>query len=120
MYNGGSDSSPTLKDKLCGTSRPSNTESSGNQLFLKFHTDGDASKTGFKIAYNLKCEYHCVSKKRLGRDRIYKIEINIAICYLLFLPPVFVPRPRLGNMVKGGRASLGELNGPNSRVFPGD
>ena len=25
VYNGGSDSSPVLKDKLCGTSRPSNT-----------------------------------------------------------------------------------------------
>ena len=64
VYNGGSDSSPTLKDKLCGTSRPSNTASSGNQLFLKFHTDGDASKTGFKIAYNLKCKYHYVIEIR--------------------------------------------------------
>ena len=33
VYNGGSDSSPVLKDKLCGASRPSNTVSSGNQLF---------------------------------------------------------------------------------------
>ena len=64
VYNGGSDSSPVLKDKLCGASRPSNTASSGNQLFLKFHTDGDASKTGFKIAYNLKCEYHYLIKIR--------------------------------------------------------
>ena len=65
----------------------------------------------------------------LGRKGILKTANNAAatlppapnpgLLFAFFFQPLFVPR--LGNLVKGGgRADLGELNGPNSRVFPAD
>ena len=39
--------------RYCGTNVPANIESTGNQLFIKFHTDSSSSSPGFLIAYTI-------------------------------------------------------------------
>ena len=65
----------------------------------------------------------------LGRKGILKTANNAAAASLppaasanpgllfAFSSATVCSRPRLGNMVRGGRPGLGELNGPNSRYF---
>ena len=56
VFDGGSDSSPSIKGRICGSKRPPDIVSSTNKLFLKFHTRGRSSKTHFKITYHMKRE----------------------------------------------------------------
>ena len=50
IYDGGSSSSSPLSEKLCGTTKPSNSISTGNKLFLQWESDGSGNDSGFKIS----------------------------------------------------------------------
>ena len=55
IHDGGDDLAPLIGERLCGDVLPDPIISSGNELFLKFHSDGTKEKIGFKIgvqAYN--------------------------------------------------------------------
>ena len=50
IYDGESDTANKL-DKLCGSETPDTMESSGPQLFLRFHSDSSGEFKGFKLRY---------------------------------------------------------------------
>ena len=50
IYDGESDAANKL-DKLCGSETPDTMESSGPQLFLRFHSDSSGESKGFKLRY---------------------------------------------------------------------
>ena len=50
IYDGESDTANKL-DKLCGSETPDTMESSGPQLFLRFHSDSSGESKGFKLRY---------------------------------------------------------------------
>ena len=52
IYDGGSNTSQMLGDHFCGDTLPPNQISSGNQLFIHFHSDSWNTGTGFKFEYN--------------------------------------------------------------------
>jgi cubilin len=52
IYDGGSSSSPMM-GKYCGTSIPPSQVSSSNEVFIHFHSDWSATKSGFEMEYNL-------------------------------------------------------------------
>ena len=55
IHDGGDDLAPLIGEKLCGDVLPDSIISSGNELFLRFHSEGTKEKIGFKIgvqAYN--------------------------------------------------------------------
>ena len=45
----GANTGRAIGNTLCGSSKPSNIVSSGNLLFLKWHSDSSTAKSGFKI-----------------------------------------------------------------------
>ena len=49
VRDGNISSSPLIGDQLCGDEIPDAITSKGNTLFIRFSSDGSASKTGFKI-----------------------------------------------------------------------
>ncbi|XP_015242766.1 PREDICTED: bone morphogenetic protein 1-like isoform X2 [Cyprinodon variegatus] len=71
VRDGGSDSSPLL-GRFCGYDKPGNLQSSSNQLWLKFVSDGSVNKAGFAATFlkevdecsrpdNGHCEQRCVN-----------------------------------------------------------
>lgn len=50
IYDGESDTANRL-GKLCGSETPDTIESSGPQLFLRFHSDSSGELKGFKLRY---------------------------------------------------------------------
>ena len=53
-YDGSSTSARKNGDKHCGSTSPSNIVSTGNRLFLKWRSDDDTAKSGFKITCRVK------------------------------------------------------------------
>ena len=52
LYNGASTSSPPLgSSPYCGTNEPSNLETSGNMLTVRFVSDGSGNGRGFSFNY---------------------------------------------------------------------
>ena len=51
IYDGGSNSS-SMMGKYCGNSIPPSHVSSSNDILIDFHSDGTATRAGFKIEYN--------------------------------------------------------------------
>ena len=51
IYDGSSSSSPMI-GKYCGTLIPHSHVSSSNDILIDFHSDGAATRAGFKIEYN--------------------------------------------------------------------
>ena len=49
--NGGYETSP-LSGRYCGSNLPPLTVSHGNQMWIKFSTDGSARSTGFHLVYD--------------------------------------------------------------------
>ena len=53
IYDGGDDTAPLIGGKLCGYEMPQAITSSGNQLFVKFHSDWSVVDSGYKIRADL-------------------------------------------------------------------
>ena len=49
IYDGPDDTTSQIGAKLCGNTKPTEIESSGNTMHVQFHTDGTTEKTGFQI-----------------------------------------------------------------------
>ena len=49
IYDGDSTSANLLSSRMCGDQIPSPLTSSGNTLFIKFHTDGSVQRSGFQL-----------------------------------------------------------------------
>ena len=52
IYDGNSSSGPLIA-KLCGSKRQDTIFSSGNSIYLHFHSDSYEHSTGFKINYSI-------------------------------------------------------------------
>ena len=50
MRDGGEATSTILK-KICGSTLPNTIKSTGNKMFVKFHSDGSATKKGFSAFF---------------------------------------------------------------------
>ena len=50
VHDGGGANSPMIGDKRCGSNVPDPITSTGNQLFLRFHSDYSITSTGFEIS----------------------------------------------------------------------
>ena len=61
----GRDATAPLIQTLCGSDLPGAVESSGNQLFVHFESDGTSITRGFRIKYSA-----------VGKTYFYWIEIN--------------------------------------------
>ena len=75
VRDGGSESSKLIGSKMCGSTLPQTIESSGNELFVKFHSDYSVVKTGYKI------------RAKLGR-------LYVCVFWLLFLIMVYIAASR--------------------------
>jgi hypothetical protein len=51
IRDGGDAESPQLGKRLCGSTLPDNIKSSGNKMFVKFHSDKDTTKKGFSATF---------------------------------------------------------------------
>ena len=49
IYDGPDDTSSQIGTKLCGNTKPTEIESSGNTMHIQFHTDSNLQETGFVI-----------------------------------------------------------------------
>ena len=49
MRDGDNDRAPLIGSRICGTIAPNDIISSGNTLFLKFHSDNSVRRTGYRI-----------------------------------------------------------------------
>merc|ERR1712008_120923 len=49
--DGGAATSPFLGEKLCGTTVPHTIKSTGNTMFVKFHSDGSQPRIGFSASF---------------------------------------------------------------------
>ena len=49
IYDGPDDSSGQIGTKMCGSTKPTEIESSGNTMHILFHTDSGTEGTGFQI-----------------------------------------------------------------------
>ena len=49
IYDGPDDTSRQIGAKLCGNTKPTEIESSGNTMHIQFHTDASTQRTGFLI-----------------------------------------------------------------------
>ena len=50
ITDGSDDDAPTIA-RLCGTQTGKVLQSTGNNMWLRFHTDGSTAKKGFEIGY---------------------------------------------------------------------
>ena len=57
VHDGADESAPMIGSKLCGSSIPEAIISSGNALFVKFHSDFSVVSTGYKIRADLGKEH---------------------------------------------------------------
>ena len=53
VYDGGDDTAPLIGEKLCGYETPQAITSSGNQLYVKFHSDESVVSSGYRIKADL-------------------------------------------------------------------
>ena len=51
IYDGRGTSAPLMRT-ICGDSLPGDVTSSGNTMFVRFQTDGSATRSGFSIYYS--------------------------------------------------------------------
>ena len=49
IYDGPDDTTSQIGAKLCGNTKPTEIESSGNTMHIQFHTDSNLQETGFVI-----------------------------------------------------------------------
>ena len=49
IRDGDSENAPLIGSRLCGSSTPQPIVSSGNHLFIQFHSDSDLVSSGFEI-----------------------------------------------------------------------
>ncbi|XP_017163297.1 bone morphogenetic protein 1-like isoform X4 [Poecilia reticulata] len=93
VRDGGSDSSPLL-GRFCGYDKPENLQSSSNQLWLKFVSDGSVNKAGFAASFlkemdecsradNGHCEQRCMNtlgSYRCGCDPGFELAADRRSC----------------------------------------
>ena len=53
VYDGASDSSPMVGDRMCMENKPIKVRSSGNELLLKFHSDLSSTGRGYRLQVDL-------------------------------------------------------------------
>jgi len=53
IRDGRAATSPLLGEKLCGTTVPNTIKSTGNTMFVKFHSDGSSTRKGFSASFNM-------------------------------------------------------------------
>ena len=53
VRDGDNEKAPLIGSRMCGTSSSDETISSGNQLFIKFHSDYSVTRTGYRIRADL-------------------------------------------------------------------
>ena len=58
LYDGDSNGSPML-GQYSGTSIPPSHISSSNKIFIHFQSDGDTTRTGFKLEYHPSGKTYC-------------------------------------------------------------
>merc|ERR1711935_740928 len=51
IRDGGAATSPFLGERLCGTTVPNTIKSTGNTMFVKFHSDGSIPRKGFSASF---------------------------------------------------------------------
>ena len=49
VRDGDNDRAPLIGSKICGTVAPNDIISSGNTLFLRFHSDNSVRRTGYRV-----------------------------------------------------------------------
>ena len=49
MRDGDNNRAPLIGSKICGTVAPNDIISSGNTLFLRFHSDNSVRRTGYRV-----------------------------------------------------------------------
>ena len=49
IYDGPNDTSRKIGTRLCGSTTPTEMESTGNAMHILFHTDSDDERTGFRM-----------------------------------------------------------------------
>ena len=49
MRDGDNDRAPLIGSRICGTIAPNDIISSGNTLFLRFHSDNSVRRAGYRI-----------------------------------------------------------------------
>ena len=57
VHNGDSADAPMIGSRLCGSNHPQPITSDGNRLFVRFHSDGSVTSTGFEIRVNVGTNY---------------------------------------------------------------
>ena len=53
VRDGGTSASPLIGSRMCGYNIPQTIVSSGNLLFVQFHTDSSVARSGFKIRFDI-------------------------------------------------------------------
>ena len=53
VRDGGNENAPLIGSRLCGSSLPGVITSTGNELFVRFHSDGSVVSTGYRIRVDL-------------------------------------------------------------------
>lgn len=53
VRDGDNEKAPLIGSRMCGTSSSNEMISSGNQLFIKFHSDYSVTRTGYRIRVDL-------------------------------------------------------------------
>ena len=78
MHDGDNDRAPLIGSRICGTIAPNDIISSGNTLFLKFHSDNSVRRTGYRI----KADIGKTIKSRV--HKLYFLIVNfISTSYLV-------------------------------------
>eukprot|EP00794_Sanderia_malayensis_P007035 gene7036-7824_t len=90
IYDGNRPSRAKLIGKFCGTDFPSVINSTSNQLYLKFQSDGSVSKSGFKLRYEASsgCDKNFFQSKGVVTSPLYpKVYPSDAVCkYVITVP----------------------------------
>merc|ERR1712008_532713 len=77
IRDGGAATSPFLGEKLCGTTVPNTIKSTGNTMFVKFHSDGSQPRIGFSASFKKEDNFRCPTENsgyRILEDRCYFFE----------------------------------------------
>ena len=53
IRDGDNEGAPLIGSRICGSSAPNSITSSGNQLFIKFHSDSSVTKTGYRVRVDI-------------------------------------------------------------------
>ena len=49
VHDGDNENAPMIRQKFCGSTAPQGIISTGNELFVRFHSDSSVVSSGFEI-----------------------------------------------------------------------